>query len=82
MLCYVYKIPKPGSDWLQTDFWWKNEIKMQTAWENVFQIARKDFIAISKVNPNVGAAGFALGHADTGAGLWCLQYQYQYLHRL
>lgn len=55
---------------------------MQTAWENVFQIPRKDFIPISKVNPNMGAAGFALGHADTGAGLWCLQYQYQYLHRL
>lgn len=55
---------------------WK--IKAQTAWENVFQISHADFI--SKTSPNEYTAGFTLHPADTGAGLWYLQYQYQYLH--
>lgn len=56
------------------------KIKLQTAWENAFQVPHKDFIPISKASPRDRVTGFTLELADAGTGLCFLQYQD--LHRL
>lgn len=45
------------------------KIKLQTAWENAFQVPHKDFIPISKASPREQLTGFTLDLADAGTGL-------------
>lgn len=52
------------------------KIKLQTAWENAFQVPHKDFTPISKASPREHVTDFMLDLADAGTGLCFLQYQY------